>query len=330
MERVLSQIEIDAMVRAARGKDDAPQAKQRSVKPCSFRQSGQLAGEQVRALTILHEGFARSLTQSLGAYLRVLFEATLVSVEQIAYAEFLQKVPEVTYMMSFGVRPIGATAAMQIDHSLVFPLVDILLGGTGQCEPMTREVTEIEEQIMEGVARIICHELAAAWAPMGTETTLEHRQAPAKIQRFLAPAEKTLCLGFDVKLAEARGTLNLVFPLSISNTLLRKLSTDWSYGKGRATSRSASQLAEKMLECSFPMTLGITGIKVPSRTLLKLVPGEICNLGITVRLPASIVLADRAVFEAEPVRHGRYRAALVRERVAVHKPEKKHNLERTQ
>jgi len=324
MEKVLSQEEIDAMVRAARGgESDAPLAEHRSIKACNFRQSGQLTGEQVRALTILHEGFARSLTQSLGAYLRVLFEATLTTVEQIAYAEFLQRVPEVTYMMSYHVRPIGAAAAMQLDHALVFPLVDILLGGTGHCDPMTREITEIEEQIMEGVARIICKELAAAWAPMKTETELEHRQPPAQMQRFLAPAEKTLCLGFDVKLADARGALNLVFPLSISNTLLRKLSTDWSYGKTRATSRSGSKLAEKMLECPFPMTLGLTAIKLPIQTLIDLTLGQICNLGITVRLPASIILTDREAFEAEPVRHGRYRAAQVRERIVRPKEERK-------
>ncbi len=324
MEKVLSQEEIDTMVRAARGQnDESSHTEHRSIKPCSFRQSGQLTGEQVRALTILHEGFARSLTQSLGAYLRVLFEVTLVTVEQIAYAEFLQRVPEVTYMMSYQVRPIGAAAAMQLDHSLVFPLVDILLGGTGQCEPLAREITEIEEQIMEGVARIICQELAVAWAPMGTETELEHRQPPAQMQRFLAPAEKTLCLGFDVKLAEAKGTLNLVFPLSISNTLLRKLSTDWSYGKTRMVNRGESKLAEKMMECSFPMTLGMTNIKLPIRTLLELTPGDVCNLGVTVRLPAAIVLADREAFEAEPVRHGRYRAAQVRQRLQMTKTERK-------
>ena len=324
MQKVLNQEEIDDMVRAARGRlDQSPASVQRSIKPCSFRQAGQLTGEQVRALTILHEAFARSLTQSLGAYLRVLFEATLVTVEQVAYAEFLQRVPEITYMMSFQVRPIGAAAALQLDHSLVFPLVDILLGGTGKCEPMTREVTEIEEQIMEGVAKIICQELALSWAPMGTETELEHRQPASQMQRFLEPAEKTLCLGFEVKLAEARGALNLIFPLSISNTLLRKLSTDWSYGKNRTSCRSIGQLAEKMLDCSFPMTLGITSIKLPIRTLLDLAPGDVCNLGVTVRLPASIMLANREAFEAEPVRHGRYRAAQVRQRIPMNKPKRK-------
>lgn len=324
MERVLSQEEIDTMVRAARGgQDDAPAAEHRSIKNCTFRESGQLTGEQVRALTILHEGFARSLTQSLGAYLRVGFEVTLSSVEQIAYAEFLQRVPEVTYMISYQVKPIGAAAAMQLDHTLVFPLVDILLGGIGHCEAMTREITEIEEQIMEGVARIICRELATAWAPMRAETVLEHRLPTAQMQRFLAPAEKTLCLGFDVKLAEAHGTLILVFPVSISNTLLRKLSTDWSYGKTRAITPSGRQLTERMLDCPFPMTLGITAIKLPVRSLLELKAGEICNLGVTVRLPASVILAGREAFDAEPVRHGRYRAAQVRERIARTKEERK-------
>src|SRR5581483_6837656 len=279
--------------------------------------------EQVRALTILHEGFARSVSQSLGAYLRVVFEATLTSVEQLAYSEFLQRVPEVTYMASFQVKPIGAAAAMQLDHSLVFPLVDILLGGTGQCEPMTREITEIEEQIMDGVARIVCRELAAAWAPMSTDIELEHRQPTAQMQRFLTAAERTLCLSFDVKLAEATGALNLVFPLSISNTLLRKLSTDWSYGKSRTVSRSGQKLTERMLECPFPMMLAIPDIKLRIQTLLDLAEGDVCNLGIPVRMPAALLIAGREVFEAEPVRQGRHRAAQVRQPIPSADAERK-------
>ena len=321
MEKVLSQEEIDAMVQAARGQHDVPQ--QHVVQPCSFRKSGQLSSEQTRALTILHEGFARSISQSLGAYLRVVFEATLKSVEQLPYSEFLQRVPEVTYMVSFQVKPIGAAAAMQLDHSLVFPLVDLLLGGTGQCEPMTREISEIEEHIMDGVARIICRELAAAWAPMSTEIELEHRQPTAQMQRFLTAAERTLRLSFDVKLGEATGALNLVFPLSISNTLLRKLSSDWSYGKLRTVSRSGQKLAEKMLDCPFPIGLAIPDIKLHIQNLLEIAEGDVCNLGVPVRMPAALIVAGREIFEAEPVRQGRHRAAQVRQSIATAEKERK-------
>jgi flagellar motor switch protein FliM len=312
MDRVLTQEEIDAIVRLASGRRDDSQRKEtRSIKPCTFRQSGQLTGEQVAAVNGLHEGFARSLTQSLGAYLRVSFEVTLVSIEQLPYSEFLERIPEITYMMCFRVENMSSGAAMQIDHSLVFPLVDILLGGTGQCDVLTREVSEIEEQIMEGVAKIICRELASAWTPLGTKLDLDGRQPPAQMQRFLAPTEKTLCLSFEVKLAETTGTLNLIFPVSISNTLLRKLSADWSYSRSRQAARSGGHMTLKMLECSFPIELGITAIKLPINTLAGLAPGQVCDLGIPVLKTASLIIAGRELFTANPVRQGRLRAAQI-------------------
>ncbi|MBZ5653744.1 MAG: FliM/FliN family flagellar motor switch protein [Acidobacteriia bacterium] len=323
MERVLNQEEIDAMVRAARGRADGGKADQRSIKPCSFRQSGQLTGQQMRSINGLHETFARSLTQSLGAYLRVLFEVKLVSVEQLAYGEFLERVPEVTYMVTFVVPQMSAAAALQIDHSVVFPLIDVLLGGNGHCEALTREVSEIEEQIMQGVGSIICRELAYAWAPLGVDIDLEGRQQAAQMQRFLAPTEKTLCLSFEVKLAEAQGTLNLIFPVSISNTLLRKLSADWSYGKPRAVNHAGPRLLEKMMDCTFPITLGIPTIHLPIQTILTLAPQDICDLGLSVRNPASLIVAGRRTFDAAPVRQGRMRAAQVGERLPIPKEERR-------
>jgi flagellar motor switch protein FliM len=239
MERVLTQEEINAMVRVASGQqDDGQGAETRTIKPCTFRQSGQLTGEQVAAVNGLHEGFARNLTQSLGAYLRVSFEV-----------------------------------------------------------------------IMEGVAKIICRELESAWTPLGTKLDLDGRQPPAQMQRFLAPTEKTLCLSFEVKLAEKTGTLNLIFPVSISNTLLRKLSASSSYGRSRPVIRNGGQLAAKMLDCSFPVELGITAIKLSIHTLAGLLPHNVCNLGIPVLKPASLIIAGREAFEANPARQGRLRAA---------------------
>jgi flagellar motor switch protein FliM len=312
MEKVLNQEEIDAMVRAARGqKSEQRQARHLNIKPCTFRHSGQLSPEQVRATNGLHEPFARSLAQSLGAYLRVMFETTLVSVEQLAYGEFLERVPPVTYMVSFLVPELGASAALQIDHSLIYPLIDILLGGTGRCEVMPREVSEIEEQIAEGIAKIVCRELAIAWTPFGAGLELEKRQSPAQMQRFLPPTEKTLCLSFEIKAADARGMLNLIFPRSISNTLLRKLWPEWSTGKSRSNDRSVRKLTEKMLDCPFPVTLGITGIRLPAQTVIELAPGQICNLGIPVRMGASLLIAGRKVLQAKPARVGKQRAAQI-------------------
>jgi flagellar motor switch protein FliM len=323
MARAFTQEEIDAMVRAAASRKGDIRKEPRSVKPCTFRQSGQLTGEQLATVTAVHEGFARSLTQSLGAYLRVTFEANLGSVEQCTYSQFLERTPEASYVMAFRVEQMSVAAAMQIDHSLVFPLVDVLLGGTGRCEALPRDVTEIEEEIIEGVAKIICRELEAAWAPLGTRLHLDGRQPPAQMQRLLAPTEKTLCLSFEVKLAETSGKLNLILPVSISNTLLRKLSADASPENSRPAVRSNGQMTAKMMDCPFPIELGIPAIKLPVDILARLFPETVCNLGVPVRKPASLIVAGRESFEANPVRHGRSRAAQVGQQLNISREERR-------
>jgi flagellar motor switch protein FliM len=312
MEKVFTKEEIHALIGVASSRQEKGRIKEtRSITACNFRQSGQLTGEQFAAVNGLHEGFSRSLTQSLGAYLRVNFDVRLVSIEQPAYNEYLTRVPDITYMVGFQIEPMSAAAAMQIDHSLVFPLVDILLGGVGKCEVFTRDISEIEEQVMEEVAKIICRELETAWTPLGTKIHLDRRQSRAQMQRFLAPTERTLCLSFEVKLAEITGKLNLIFPASVSNTLLRKLSTDQSYVKSRPADSTGVHMAAKMLDCQFPLELGIPAIKLPINTLTGLVPQMVYNLGIPVRKPASLFIGGRGAHEANPVRRGRMRAAQV-------------------
>src|ERR1700733_1873341 len=146
MESTPRQEKIDTLAASAsQGQsDDGPRKETRSLKPSTFRQAGQLSREELPAVSALHEGVARSLAQSLGAYLRVALEINLTSVEQLAYSEFLKRIPEVTYVMCIRVEHMSAPAAVQIDQSLVFPLIDILLGGTGLCEIVAREVSEIE------------------------------------------------------------------------------------------------------------------------------------------------------------------------------------------
>lgn len=58
MEKELNQHEIDAMVQAARG--GGP--KERQVADWDYRKAGRLARDQLDAISAIHEGFARNLT----------------------------------------------------------------------------------------------------------------------------------------------------------------------------------------------------------------------------------------------------------------------------
>ncbi len=143
MERLLSQEEIDKVFRALRENGADDQA--RKAVSYDFRRPDRIAKDQLRAIHVLHENFARNLASSLSAYLRAYVIVNLVSVEQLSFAEFSQCLPSPTCMVSLGMKPFDGNAVLEMNPTLVFPLLEMLLGGTGKANmKMTREITEIE------------------------------------------------------------------------------------------------------------------------------------------------------------------------------------------
>ena len=318
MEKVLNQEQIDAMVQAARGGKAGPrEARQKAVTPWDARQAGQIGREQMRSINTLHEEFARNLTHSLGAYLRIVFDAALVSAEHLTYGEFLQRIPEVTYLASARLMPVGASALLQLDLAVAFPLIDVLLGGEGKGTPPGREITEIEEMILETVMRIICRELQKAWQALSLEFQFEMRQRPDQVRHLMPAEEKNLSLSFEITLAESRGTLNLVVPAVVSNALLRKISLGWATAKLRVRPEVERQIRERLLDCPFRAELGLVASGIPLAELAQLQPGTLLHLRRAVARPAALWVGGQEMFSAAVVRSGPARAAQLLESHAV-------------
>jgi len=319
MEKVLNQEEIDAMVRLARtgGLAEARLPSPPPVELWDARLAGQIGREQLQAINSLHEGFARNLTHSLGAYLRVVFAATLVSAEHLSYREFLQRIPETTYLASCRLEPMGANAALQLDLKVAFPIVDLLLGGDGKSMAATREITDIEEQILDSVARIVCRELGVAWQALALEVVFEQRLEAGAAPRLMPLEEKTLSLSFEITMPEVRGWLNVAVPAVVSNALLRQISADWNRHAPRGATDSRRRLMRRLRECPFQVELGATGVRVAVSELAGLAPGDLLSFTRSAAEPASLLIAGQEMFRALPARCGDIRAARVLAAVAT-------------
>jgi flagellar motor switch protein FliM len=323
MEKVLTQEEIDALFRAAWGTGKAADGgKTPQMERWNLHEAGRLRKEQLHSLSQLHESFARNLSHSLGAYLRDKFEVALVSVEQLAYREFLARVPDVTYYASFQLQPAECSGVLQLDLSLAFPIIDLLLGGQGHIDTLNREVSEIEELILEGVGHIICRELAAVWQPLGISVEFEQRQAGAQMLRLMPGQEKTLGLSFEVTMPDSHGMLNIAVPAVVSNALLRKLSTELVYRRRRESPIQQASIRERLLDSSVELVLGTPVLSVKLGRLLAMRSGQVLPLGRPIEEPASLRLGGRDFWLARPVQSGtRRRAAQLVGRIA--QPEEK-------
>lgn len=321
MDKVLDQQEIDAMVRVARGGEATAQPPTISV--WDVRKAGQIGNEQMHSINTLHEGFARDLSHSMGAYLRIAFQAALVSAEHMTYREFLKGIPESVYLASCKLSPVSAIALFQLDLALAFPLIDVLLGGEGVSTSAPREVTEIEEQILETVMRIICRELQNTWQALSLEFEFEQRQPPDQIQNLLPSEEKVLSLSFEITLADCRGTLNLAVPAVVSNALLRKISVPRARSKLWMSADSSLRLRNRVLRCPFPAELRITVAGVLLSELMSLSPGDLLVLRRRVDQLATLAIHNCEIFTAIVARRGAKRAAQLLERSPLPESERK-------
>jgi flagellar motor switch protein FliM len=329
MEKILSQEEIDALFRAAQTQMAAFHPRgpaTRSFTVCNFRQAARITKDQLRSVGVLHETFARNLTHSLGAYLRVAFEVNLVSAEQLSYGEFLQRIPEVTYLVSMVLRPLDVLVAIEIDLPLAFPIIDLLLGGPGRSEAAVREVTEIEEQILDSVVKVIGRELESTWhAVLDVQFVFDQRLRQADIARLMPPNEKVLSLSFEIRMPEARGTLNVAFPAAVSNALVRKLNQQASYRRQRGTVDSSNQIRKHLEVCPFLVELLLPEGRVPIGQLLSLDPGQVLVLPRRLTEPADFVISGKKLFSAHPVRCGTRRGVRLLQRLQNPNPDRKEN-----
>jgi flagellar motor switch protein FliM len=309
MEKILREEEIDALVETARVSAPEPAGDDvaQNVVRYNFSSSGQISKDQLRVISMLNDMFARNLTHNLAAWLRTRFHVRLVSAEQVVFNEFLLRIPEISYVCSIRMEPLGALSVLQLDLALVPPMIDLLLGGEGR-EGALRELTDIEEAILASVVEMVCRELTAAWQPVGLSFNFERRQMQTQAARIMSVNEKTLCLSFEIRMPHGSGLLNLAFPAVVANTILRRLTSDW----GRRTrhspeARARMEATAKNIRLGCALQLPV--VRLPAKSIEALEPGKVLPLGLSARMPGEWRVGGQSMGDAYAVRQGLRRAA---------------------
>ncbi|HVC91218.1 MAG TPA: FliM/FliN family flagellar motor switch protein [Acidobacteriaceae bacterium] len=308
MDKPLAQEEIDALFAAARSRGSSVKERPASerVQPFTFSRGGQINNEQMRAISLLNDNFARNLTHNLGAFLRSRFQVALAAAEQPPYSEFIERIPEICYVGSIRLEPLGAICGLELDLTLALSMIDLLLGGEGQSTAV-RELTDIEESILASVLEVVCRELTSAWQPVGLTFNFEKRQQQTQIARLMSPTEKTLSISFEIRMPHVQGNLNLVFPAVVSNTVLRRLITGWGRQNRRRSPEMLARMEERLQHVRFRGALQLPSVRILATELDALQPGSIVRLNLPATSVSELCIAGIPLFHAIPIRADEHR-----------------------
>ena len=99
----------------------------------------------------IHETFAFHLSGALDTYLGTGVEVKLEALDQLPIKEHIAEIPPLCYIAPFS----SNTMILELDNELVFPMIELLMGGTGSENGTARDLSEIEGEVMQDVVALL-------------------------------------------------------------------------------------------------------------------------------------------------------------------------------
>jgi flagellar motor switch protein FliM len=227
------------------------------IKDYDFKRPERISKDQMRALTTLHDTFARNFGASLSGFLRTIVEIRIIAAEQKTYAEFISALPNPTSFNLVNCPPLDGQMCLELSPLIIYPIIDRLLGGSNQDLFIPqRAMTAIEQRLIQRILNRGMTALNEAWHSIKQiEFSLGEMESNPQIVQIVPPNEVVVVITFEIKMTSRAGTMNLCIPFNVIEPLVEHLSSqNWSVA-GRKGERQwepviARKLSDAMLEVS--------------------------------------------------------------------------------
>jgi flagellar motor switch protein FliM len=309
MPEVLSQDEIDQLLTAiSAGEVDTQEihqpTDQRKIKIYDFKRPDKFSKDQIRTVSIMHETFARLTTTSLSAQLRSLVAVHVASVDQLTYEEFIRSIPNPTTLAVIDMDPLKGSAILEIDPAITFSIIDRLFGGQGEGAKFSRELTDIEQSVMEGIIVRVLGNLRESWSTViDLRPRLGGIETNPQFAQIVPPSEMVVLVTLETKVGDVEGMMNLCIPYLTIEPIISKLSAQYWYSSVRrgTTTENLNILRERLENVGVTIKAEIGRMQLAVRDVLALRAGDIIRLSNTrVNDPMVLMIGDRKKFLCRP------------------------------
>ena len=310
MNEVLSQDEIDQLLTAISSGDSEvddfkPVNDTRKIKIYDFKRPDKFSKEQLRTVSNMHETFARLTTTSLSAQLRSLVHVHVASVDQLTYEEFIRSIPTPTTLAVVNMDPLKGNAVLEIDPTITFCMIDRLFGGRGVTSGnKNRDLTDIEQSVMEGIIVRILANMREAWTQViDLRPRLGQIETNPQFAQIVPPSEMVVLVTLETKVGEEEGMMNFCIPYLTIEPIISKLSSQFWFSSVRrsSTTQYLGTLKEKLSSVDMEVVASVGSINLSVRDVLSLTTGDVVRLSNTkVGDPLTLSVGNRKKFFCQP------------------------------
>lgn len=286
MEKILSQDEVDALLRGVTDGDvetEAPEGEEPVDGPVPYDLGNQewVIRGRMPTLDVIHQQFSRLFRLALSEILRKPVEVTITNQSVMKFGEFTKRLPVPAYLQIISMEPLRGTAMVATDAATVYLLVDHFFGGAGQTHvnPEGQDFTLIEQRVMRKVMAMGLKDLQKAWEPVQKVAIKAVRaEMNPQLASIVLPADVVIVVTLGIELGNSVGDLHLCMPYAMLEPIRERLQvsflSDFHEVDHGWVKRFSNRIKDAPIKIS--VTLGESELSVEE--FMRFAPGHVITL----------------------------------------------------
>ncbi len=275
MLNMLSQEEIDALLDI---NDDDFLTSQIEVTPYDFSKPNIVSKDQLRSFRVIHDNIARLLSFQISSITHTTVKIQLCSIDQMTYGDFLTDLSRCTSSNLFSMKSLEGNGVIDINSSIVFSILDSLLGGKGEPFKTEREFSDIELNLFEMILRTVISTLKEAWKPLiDIFPIIESKES--KVMQNIAENDIATIASMEITIKQSSGIINICYPLAVLEAILPKLASKNLNNNEINIKKNKNMKLQTLLgEAKIEIEAIIGDVELTLKDVLELKSGDIIRL----------------------------------------------------
>jgi len=285
MSQILSQEEVDALLRGVSGGEIETEAEQpldeSGIVVYDLTSQDRIIRGRMPTLEIINDRFCRLFRDILSTALRKVVDVSMVSTDMMKFGEFLKTLPVPTSIHILRFEPLRGNSLMIFESKLVFTLVDLFLGGKGSMSMKVegREFTRIETRIILKILNMGLQAMNRAWKPVH-ELDISHVRSEINPQfvGIVPPTDVVVVVSFDIEMEFASGGMTLCIPYSSLEPIKDKLHAGFQSDQLEVDHAWIKRFYKQLLGAEVELVVELGTNVMKGRDLIHMGVGDILQL----------------------------------------------------
>ena len=210
--RILNQDEIDSLL----GFDTIAESEEELSGIHAILDKSRMAYEKLPMMEVVFDRMVRQLSTSLRLFTSDSVEVSIDSMTSIKFDDYLNSIPLPALMVVFRAVEWENYGLVTVDSSLIYSMVDILLGGRrSQTSSRVegRPYTTIEQDLIKRMVDVVLIDMSAAFEPLSPANFVHERlETNPRFATITRPANVGLLVKLRVDIEERHGIIEILLP----------------------------------------------------------------------------------------------------------------------